>query len=197
MEKIEEPNNSIYVLCCDIGGTNLRLSLICIDKVSLEYKTIKTEKFVTNEYPSFHHFYTSKFIEGISKEYHPKLAVIGIAGAVFDNKAYMTHIIWREIDGNELAIQLKLSKIVIMNDLEAIALGVTTLDLTNIIQINDVVPTKNRPISVICVGTGFGAAYLVPDFKGDNSYEAWPSESGHANHGSGKDLQHEFYKYLQ
>ncbi len=192
-----QPTDCVYVLACDIGGTNLRSSLIQIDPVTKVHKIIKSEKNITNQYPSFHDFYTSKFLKGISKEFHPRLAVLGIAGTVFDNKAEMTNIIWKKIDGDELAKELKLSKIIVINDLEAIALGVTTLEKSRIIQINEALPIKNKTISVICPGTGFGSAYLIPDFKGENSYEVWPSEAGHANHGPVGELQHEFYDYLK
>ena len=192
-----EPTDSVYVLVCDIGGTNLRSSLIEINPITKVHKIIKSEKHITNQYPSFHDFYTSKFLKGISKQFEPKLAVLGIAGVVFDNKADMTHIKWKKIDGNELAKELKLSKIVLINDLEAIALGITTLDECDITEINEAIPSKNKSMLVICPGTGFGAAFLVPDLKGENSYDVWPSEAGHSNQGPTKGLQNEFYQYLK
>ena len=193
-----EDNNiqNIYILVCDIGGTNLRVSLLEANINTWEAKIVKSETHVTNEYPSFHEFYTSKFLRDIPLETHPKLVVLGIAGAVFNNKACMSHIIWKEIDGDELGKQLQ-SKVVLINDLEAISLGITTLEQAKVIQLNDAVPSKQKPIVVICPGTGFGSGYLVPDFKGDNSYEAWASEAGHSNHGPAGALQQEFYHFLQ
>lgn len=187
----------INVLVCDIGGTNLRLSLVQVNTKTLEKKQIKSDRHRTNEYKSFHDFYTSKFIQEVSKECHPQIAVMGVAGAVLYNKAYMSHISWKTVDGKELAEQLNLSQVVLLNDLEAIALGITTLDQNQLVQINEALPIKQRPSVVLCPGTGLGAAYLVPDFRWENSYEAWPSETGHSNHGPGGSLQHEYYEYLR
>jgi len=188
--------DDINVLVCDIGGTNLRLSLVTFNTKTYESKIIKSEKHVTNEYKSFQEFYNSKFIQDVAEELHPKLAVLGIAGAVSDNKADMTHIIWKHIEGDELAAQLKMSNVVLINDLEAIALGITTLE-KGIIQVNDAIPSKQKPIAVICPGTGYGSAFLVPDYLTENSYQAWPSEAGHSNHGPAGTLQHEYYQFLQ
>lgn len=194
---MDDNSNYIYVLVCDIGGTNLRAGLIQINSKTNEKKSIKIISHITNDYSSFEDFYTSIFISELPKENHPHLAVIGLAGAVYDNKANSTNIYWGEIDGDKLSQKLGVTKVIIMNDLEAIAHGVTTLDKGDLVQINDAIIYRNKPMLVISPGTGFGSAFLTPDFQGENSYEVWQSESGYANYGPGGSLQHEFYEYIK
>lgn len=194
---MENSSKKTYILVCDIGGTRLRVCLAELDLETYEYKILKIERHVTNEFKSFQEFYHLKFIENVAAEFHPTMAVIGIAGVVYNNKAKSSNIIWREIDGNELAIELKLKKVLIVNDIEAIGLGVITLDNTELIPVNNVVKRDYKPIYVMCPGTGFGGGFLVPDFKGPHSYEGWASESGHANHGTISGVQDEYAQFLK
>lgn len=194
---MENSSGTTHILVCDIGGTNLRECLAEIDLKTFESKIIRIESHTTNDFKSFHEFYTSVFIQSVAKEFHPTMAVLGIAGAVYGNKAKMTNIIWGEVDGNELAQQLNLKKVLLVNDLEAIGLGVLTLKDAQLIPVNNAFKRSYKPIYVMSPGTGFGGGFLVPDFKGENSYEGWASESGHANHGPVGTIQHEYYNFLR
>ena len=59
-------------------------------------------KYKTYEHSSFIEI-ISKFLIGVEKEDYPSVGVVGIAGAVSDNKVYSVNISWDVLDGYQIA----------------------------------------------------------------------------------------------
>lgn len=110
-------------------------------------------------------------------------AAFGVAGPVVDGRARTTNLPW-EIDAAQLASELDVPFVRLLNDLEAFATAVPVLGPGDLAVLNAGDPEPRAPIAVIAPGTGLGEAYLTWD--GD-SYRAYPSEGGHAGFGPEND----------
>jgi glucokinase len=75
-------------------------------------------------------------------------------------------------------MEFAFQRVILLNDLEAIASAVPILEPEDLTVINEGVPDRNGAIAVIAPGTGLGEAYLTWDGQ---RYRAHPSEGGHAD----------------
>jgi glucokinase len=104
-------------------------------------------------------------------------AVFGVAGPVVDGSVKITSLPWH-ISERQLAEELQIPTVKLLNDLEAIAYAVPLLTDSELSTLNQGTPVAHAPIAVVASGTGFGAAFLL--WNGTR-YQAYPSEGGLAN----------------
>jgi glucokinase len=84
-------NKVHIVLLGDVGGTNIRLELVTVDTSKdnpLGY--IKKDNLKVDHFKEFHHAIEA-FLNGV--ETYPEVAVIGMAGPVFDNSVSMANAV--------------------------------------------------------------------------------------------------------
>jgi glucokinase len=89
----------------------------------------------------------------------------------------MTNVPWR-VDGAAIAESLGVEKTIVINDLEAMAYGVTVLDGQELAMLQRGVPQPGGNAAVIAAGTGLGEALL---HNVDGRFVPSPSEGGHAD----------------
>jgi glucokinase len=97
------------------------------------------------------------------------------------------------IESTRLADELNLEKTVLINDLEANAWGIATLDPEDVVSLNQV---KGNPVgnqAVISAGTGLGEAGMVWD---GSQYRIFATEGGHSDFAPGNELEIELFRYL-
>lgn len=104
-------------------------------------------------------------------------AVFGVAGPVQRNAATLTNGAWR-IDGDEVARRTGVSRVVLINDLLAMAWGVTVLEPGERIVLHAGAPDPHGNAALIAAGTGLGEAHL---HHADGRLLPSPSEGGHAD----------------
>ncbi len=104
-------------------------------------------------------------------------ACFAVAGPVLNGSARITNLPW-VLDEVELAGALGLSRVRLLNDLEAVAAAVPLLSTSELFTLNRGRAAPGGAIAVIAPGTGLGEAYLVWDGA---RYRAFPSEGGHAD----------------
>jgi glucokinase len=102
---------------------------------------------------------------------------LGVAGPVEGGTARITNLTW-VIDTDRLSSMFGAGQIHLLNDLEAVALGIPLLDEGDLRVLNEGQPTKHGPMAVIAPGTGLGEAYLTWD---GSRYQAYASEGGHSD----------------
>jgi len=96
-----------------------------------------------------------------------------------------------------LADELKLSKTVLINDLEATGWGIGALSAKDVVSLNNVVSISGSVAgnqAVIAAGTGLGEGGLYWDGR---RYHVFASEGGHCDFAPQGDLQVELYNYLR
>jgi glucokinase len=126
----------------------------------------------------------------------PTQACFGIAGPVTNGRVEASNLPWI-IEGRRLADELKLSKTVLINDLEATGWGIGALSAKDVVSLNNVVSISGSVAgnqAVIAAGTGLGEGGLYWDGR---RYHVFASEGGHCDFAPQGDLQVELYNYLR
>jgi glucokinase len=104
-------------------------------------------------------------------------ACFAVAGPVIEGRAKLTNLPW-VIEVETIAKALNLRSVHLLNDLEAIALGLPALETNELVTLNPGEPLQGGAIAVIAPGTGLGEAFLTWDGA---RYRAHPSEGGHSD----------------
>ncbi|MBD2178871.1 glucokinase [Pseudanabaena sp. FACHB-1998] len=186
------------ILAGDIGGTKTLLRLA--EKNKDGFITFYEQRFASNSYVSFSDV-VREFMAIAQKHFiqnHleiPKLssACFGIAGPVRDRQSQLTNLGWT-LDSDDLAAELGITHVTLINDFVAVGYGVLGLQSEDIYTLQTGLVKARSPIGVIGAGTGLGEAYL--GWSGDR-YEVYPTEGGHTDFAPRNELEIELLKYLQ
>ena len=159
-------------LLVDIGGTNCRFALAADDGSFDSLHAVATTDFPTLMH-AIEHYRTR--LPG-----HIEItgAAIGAAGPVAEGRVQLTNAEWL-ITTEDTSQSIDGAPVRLLNDLEVVALALPALDPATVTPLGPVEqgdPDRSCMIA-INVGTGFGAASVVP--VGENEWCACPSESGH------------------
>jgi glucokinase len=176
------------ILAGDIGGTKTVLSLLTRDaNGSLECLQEQT-------YPS-QQFFT---FDAILTDFLPADVIItsacfGVAGPVVNQRCQTTNLPWL-LDAEALKIKLNTVKVRLLNDLEAMALGMLYLPEHDLIELNPNAEIQTGNIAVIAAGTGLGEAILYWD---GNKHYPMATEGGHSDFAAQNAQQDLLLAYLR
>jgi len=174
-------------LAGDIGGTNTRVAIFEGDPNHLT-------AVVAHVYPSRAHQGLAEIaMDFVSKHRLPlDAASFGIAGPIRNGRCETSNLPW-VIDAAEMAAELGLPNVTLLNDLEANAHGVALLQESDyeVVNVGDPDSVGNR--ALISAGTGLGEAGLLFE---NGSYRPVASEGGHADFGPNNEIQVELLRYV-
>ncbi len=175
------------ILAGDIGGTNTRLAFF-------EGTPDKLKPVVIEVFPSGEHDGPAAIAKKFLVKHNQKVdaACFGIAGAVVDGRVKTPNLPW-EVDAREIAAELSLKHVELVNDLLANAHGIALLEPSDFVVINEGSPNAPGNRALISAGTGLGEAGLLAE---ENGYRPFPSEGGHCDFGPRNDLEIELSRYL-
>jgi glucokinase len=176
------------ILVGDIGGTRTRLAAYQTEGNRLELAVEKT-------YPSQEHGGLQEvLVQFIRTEQIPvHSACFGVAGPVRDGRSKISNLPWT-IDSRELASQLKLPSVGLLNDMEAYAYGIDALESKDLVTLSEGSEDAEGNRAVISARTGLGMAGLYWDgFR----HHPFAGEGGHADFAPKDSLQVELLSYLQ
>jgi glucokinase len=172
----------------DIGGTKTDLAIYS-DGAGPHAPLAQTQ-FHSADYPSLQAM-VGEFLAQV------KLSVdvgsFDVAGPVIDGHAKTTNLPW-VMDEGQLARDLNVKAVHLMNDLEAVARSVPVLRPIDVVTLNRGQAVPNGAIAVIAPGTGLGESFLTWD--GDR-YVAHSSEGGHSDFAPTDARQVRLLEYLQ
>jgi glucokinase len=176
------------ILAGDIGATRTRLA-------AFETEGNRLQCVVEKIYMSHDHGGLSEilpqFIRGEGIPVHS--ACFGVAGPVRSGQSKISNLPWT-IDSRELAKQLRLSSVGLLNDLEAYAYGIDALESKDFITLSEGSEDAEGNSAVISARTGLGVAGLFWDgFR----HHPFACEGGHADFAPRNALQMELLAYLQ
>jgi glucokinase len=175
------------ILAGDIGGTHTRLAFFREGAGSFAptYENV----FFSREYRGLDEIVV-KFV-GEAK-IKPELACFGIAGPVRNGRVETSNLPWIA-DSVQLARELHLDSVLLINDLEAQAWGIKCLGDSDTVALNKVtgVPIGNQ--AVVAAGTGLGEAGLFWDGR---KHLIFASEGGHTDFAPRNELESELLRYL-
>jgi glucokinase len=118
---------------------------------------------------------------------------LGVAGPVAANRARLTNV-GLEVIGDEIATALATPRVRILNDLEALALGVPLLGDNEQVLLQPGWPRADGNAAVIAAGTGLGEAFL---HRIDGRWIPLPTEAGHADFAARTDRELELVRMLR
>ena len=162
------------ILAGDIGGTNTRLALFDTTSLTWPQATIETS------YPSPAHTSIESILTQFFTQHQPKTvdrACLGLAGPIIDQVCETTNLPWR-VEAALITEKFDFEQTWLLNDLEANAWGIETLEDSDIYTLNQGSATATGNRSIISAGTGLGEAGLFWD---GNRHIPFPSEGGHAD----------------
>lgn len=176
------------ILAGDIGPTRTRLA-------AFESAGNKLNRVVEKSYVSHQHATLSEIIadfirtEGIPVD----RACFGVAGPVRGGRTQISSLTWT-IDSRELAKQLKLNSIGLLNDLEAYAYGIDALESSDFVTLCEGAEDAEGNRAVISAKTGLGVAGLFWDgFR----YHPFACEGGHTSFAPMNELEVDLLRYLR
>jgi glucokinase len=158
------------ILAGDIGGTNTRLALFDGDArspVALEI------------YPSGAHSSLEEMLSAFLAVHPatPEAAAFGVAGPVRDGRVQATNLAW-PVDAAILSMTLELNHVLLLNDLEANAWGLISLEDDDFHVLNEGRRGAAGNAAVCSAGTGLGEAGLYWDGR---RYHPFACEGGHTD----------------
>ncbi len=175
------------LLAGDVGGTKVRLALFEYDK-KLSCK--KETKYTSREWTDLFSL-IKDFLHSASYPEVTSLCV-GVAGPVVNGRCQETNIPWI-IDAEELKKALKISKVWVINDLEANAWGLEILDKKELLCLNKGEIVQGNQ-ALISAGTGLGEAGLYWDGV---THRPFACEGGHADFAPNNEEEIELLRYLK
>jgi glucokinase len=175
------------ILAGDIGGTKSVLAVY--DKRNSIVECIKEQTFASQDYPEFDDVLDDFLPSGIQID----SACFGIAGPIVNQRCQMTNLSW-SFDGEKLKAKLGTGKVKLLNDLEAMAIGMLHLPEHDLIELNPSAVKQSGTIAVIAAGTGLGEAILYWDGA---KHHPMATEGGHCDFAPQNEQQDKLLAYLR
>jgi glucokinase len=175
------------ILAGDIGGTNTRLALFSLERGRLQ--TVTAATFRSREHASLNEI-VAKFVS--SQKLPVERASFGIAGPIKNGRCEATNLAW-VVDGRQLAGELNIESVVLINDLEANAYGIAELESTDFVILNKGAADAQGNAAIISAGTGLGEAGLFWDGK---RHRPFACEGGHTDFAPRNELEIGLLRYL-
>jgi glucokinase len=175
------------ILAGDIGATHARLA-------AFETEGNRLQCAVEKVYPSKEHKGLAEIVadftrtEGIPAQ----SACFGVAGPVRGGRSKISNLPWI-IDSRELATQLKLRTVGLINDLEAFAYGIDALESKDFVTLSEGSGDAEGNTAVVSAGTGLGEAGLYWD---GYRHHPFACEGGHTEFAPKNDMEIELLQYL-
>lgn len=176
------------ILAGDIGGTKTVLTLMQ-QQADGSLSCLQEQTFASGEYETFEE------ILGLFLRHEPSVecACFGVAGPVINQRCRTTNLPWL-LDGEQIKSRLGTERVRLLNDLEAMALGMLHLENEDFIELNPQAEAQPGNIAVIAAGTGLGEAILYWD--GEN-HHPMATEGGHCDFAPQTDRQQRLLDYLR
>lgn len=176
------------ILAGDIGGTKTVLCLL-IKEPDNSTTCVKEVTYASQQYATFDDI----LVEFLPRDASITSACFGVAGPVVNQVCKTTNLPWL-LDSQALKIQLHTSKVKLLNDLEAMALGMLYLQETDLIELNPNAVSQTGTCAVIAAGTGLGEALLYWD---EEKYHPMATEGGHSDFAAQTAQQDALLVYLR
>jgi glucokinase len=176
------------ILAGEIGATRTRLAAFNSEGNRLECVVQKT-------YMSQEHAGLSEILPQFTRTEGIPVhsACFGVAGPVRNGRSKISNLPWT-IDSRELAAQLKLPSVGLLNDMEAYAYGIDALDSKDFVTLNEGSEDAEGNRALISAKTGLGVAGLYWD---GHRHHPFACEGGHADFAPTNDIQMELLTYLR
>jgi glucokinase len=176
------------ILAGDIGGTKTVLAILTRDS-SGSLTCLQEQTFSSQQFPEFDDILDAFLPTDITIN----VACLGVAGPVVNQRCQTTNLPWL-LDASMLKTKLGTSRVKLLNDLEAMALGMLYLPDHDLIELNPNAVTQIGNKAVIAAGTGLGEAILYWD---GNKHQPMATEGGHSDFAAQNAQQDQLLSYMR
>jgi glucokinase len=178
------------LLAGDIGGTKTLLGVFAAE--GARPGAVVMRAFGTLDYPDLITMVAEFTSEPTLRDASIDAACFGVAGPVIGGTAQLTNVPWK-VEGRRLADHFGFTRVDLLNDLQAMAYGVTVLTESEVHVLQDGEPVPGGNIGLIAAGTGLGEALL---HNVDGRFIPSPSEGGHADFAARNDREIRLLRWL-
>lgn len=174
------------ILAGDVGGTKTRLALF-----DASLREGAGRSFASADYPDLGGI-VRDFVSEVGRGAFERSS-FGVPGPVIDGICRTTNLPW-VVDARDLARELDLPEVGLINDLEATAHGVPALAGGDLDTVAAGAPGARGNAALIAAGTGLGEAGLYWDGSGHRPFAC---EGGHADFAPRDDLEIDLLRFLR
>jgi glucokinase len=182
-------NQKAYVLAGDLGGTKTNLALF--ETVNGALNLLREQKYGSRDYTSFPEIVRDFIAKEPGKK--PERICVGVAGPVTNGAVELTNLA-RELSEDEISQATHIDDTKLINDLEATAYGLATLEEADLNTLHKGDPENGGNMAIIAPGTGLGEAGLFWDGQ---LYTPFATEGGHCDFAPRNELDIALLQYLQ
>ena len=176
------------ILAGDIGGTKTELAIF--DSHDSQMRGPKFERRYLNREQDNLPAMVQNFLRDAGLSITD--ACFAVAGPVRAGRCVMPNLPW-VVDGLELQQALGLTRVALINDLEATAYGIPTLSPEEFAVINQGVEDVNGNAALIAAGTGLGEAIM---FRVKDGFHISATEGGHTDFAAQNDEEAGLFRFL-
>ncbi|MGZ0076964.1 glucokinase [Methylomonas sp. YC3] len=176
------------ILAGDIGGTKTVLALLD-RQADGTLSCLQEQTFASGEFQTFEEI-LDLFLSDTPTV---TSACFGIAGPVVNQRCQTTNLPWL-LDGEQLKARLGTERVKLLNDLEAMAIGMLHLQEQDFVELNPNAEPQTGNIAVIAAGTGLGEAMLHWDGE---QYHPIATEGGHCDFAPQNPQQDQLLTFLR
>jgi glucokinase len=177
----------MLVLAGDIGGTSARLAHFRVEGEKVE--VVSQEVYPSRQFTGLVDL-IRKFVSAHGE--NAEAACFSIAGPVRGDHVVTPNLGW-VVDAADVARRLSMQTVHVMNDLEANAYGIVTLESSDIAVLNPGAPDPTGNAAVVSAGTGLGEAGLYWD---GNGHRPFATEGGHTDFAPRNKLEVDLFLHL-
>lgn len=161
-------------LVADIGGTNARFGIVhAADASVVDVRAYKCSDYASPQAAAA--AYLDDLAQRDGRRVQPRAAALALATAIDGEPVKLTNSAWT-VSRAEVAAALGASRVVLINDFEALALALPWLADDQTQWMGQARPDRRLPMAVVGPGTGLGVASCVPV---GSSWIALAAEGGH------------------
>jgi glucokinase len=179
----------MLILSGDIGGTKTNLALFTATN-GVPGRIVAEQSFASAQYDSLDACLREFLAE---RNERPTHAAFGVAGPVVDDRVATPNLPWI-VEAHSLAHLLDIEHVRLVNDLEAMALGIETLESEQFLVLNEGDPGRGGNRGLIAAGTGCGMAGIL---RHGGRYIPVPSEGGHIDFAPRTAMEADLLEYLR
>jgi glucokinase len=182
------------ILAGDVGGTKVDLALCKFENGQL--LTVHEHRFHARDFaglPQVAEAFLDECRKALGQTLDVRAACFGVPGPVRNGRLKLTNLPWM-LDAVQLAGDLKIEHVFLINDLEANGYGIAELAPDQILVLSAGDPAAEGNRGLISAGTGLGEAILVWNGK---THTPMASEGGHSDFAARNEDEIGLLRYLQ
>ena len=181
-----------YLLAGDIGGTKTLLQISATDKPRAP---VLKKSYRSTDYAGLAEMLDEFLREAGTQKIDS--ACLALPSAISGRRVKLTNLPW-EVDADAIAARFAIAQINLINDFEAVGLGIAALQATDLLTLQAGAAQTRGVRLVVGAGTGLGVGWLTSNASGQgDDYTAHPSEGGHMDFAPSDATQNELLHYLQ